>query len=143
MLIPIVYSCGDRGKRDELRKEVSAKSDTIRMYQKRMDRLLKDNNDLKEDAGYWFSDREIESLKQKGLIDPLQDITEKLSDTPGLIPYPGVLGGTMRFGKISLIRDRWAIAEFDDGHILGTMILRYSVSKDTTLKWTVVDKDVE
>ena len=143
MFLSFLYSCRDTKQTDELTIALVAKSDSLKMLKSKLDSLAKQNVNLKRDLNYWFSDEDIDALKEKGLIDPLKDITNRLYDNPGLIPYPGVLGGTMHFGNISLLRDRWVIVDFDDGHIMGAMILKYEVRKDTSLKWTVIDKYLE
>ena len=143
MFLSFLYSCRDTKQTDELTIALVAKSDSLKMLKSKLDSLAKQNVNLKRDLNYWFSDEDIDALKEKGLIDPLKDITNRLYDNPELIPYPGVLGGTMHFGNISLLRDRWVIVDFDDGHIMGAMILKYEVRKDTSLKWTVIDKYLE
>jgi hypothetical protein len=53
-----------------------------------------------------------------------------------LIPFPAVMGGTMFFvpQRIVILNDRWAYAEFEDGHIGGSMLLEYDVD-DGRIRW--------
>ena len=44
-----------------------------------------------------LSARDVEDLKKRGLKDPVNDVVQDLLKRNDLIPYPGVLGGTMRF----------------------------------------------
>lgn len=70
-----------------------------------------------------------------------KDIINDLIKHPELIPYDGVLGGTMGFYDpegIQVLSDRWVFAGFDDGHINGYMLLRYS-SNDGKISWEVID----
>lgn len=77
---------------------------------------------------------EIEELKQEGLADPVHDLKKDLEEHRELIPYPGVLGGTMGFYReddIRILGRRWVFARFDDGHIGGSMLLEYRVVHGT------------
>jgi hypothetical protein len=85
---------------------------------------------------------EIMQLKQKGLKDPVKDLRSDLMKRQELIPYKGVLGGTMGFyseENIHIISSKWAAASFDDGHKGGIMLLKYSIQKDGKIRWTVMD----
>lgn len=139
-VLACLYSCNGPERPGKINSIPSANIDSTSILKTRIDILLFQIDSLKDELDYWFSEQDIAGLKEKKLIDPLKDITDKLRDTPALIPYPGVLGGTMRFDKITLLGNRWVIADFDDGHVMGKMLLRYSVRKDTSLKWTILDK---
>lgn len=85
---------------------------------------------------------EIEQLKQKGLKDPVKDLKSDLAKRNDLIPYKGVLGGTMGFyfeEHIYIISSKWAAAYFEDGHKNGIMLLKYSIQKDGKIRWYVMD----
>lgn len=84
---------------------------------------------------------QIERLKKKGLKDPIKDIIADLMKHNELIPYEGVLGGTMGFwseSEIHLLTPKWVVASFDDGHILGHMLLEYKVSDNGKISWKVL-----
>lgn len=90
----------------------------------------------------FLDDSEVSDLKKKGLRNPAADLAADLQKHPELIPHKGVLGGTMGFGGTDFIRilsGHWALADFDDGHILGKALLKYSVSRKGKIKWKVVD----
>lgn len=80
---------------------------------------------------------DIERLKDHGLQDPVEDITRDLEKHEELIPYEAVHGGTMRFHKVYVLTPKWVLADFDDGHIGGHMLLEYDVS-DGTISWRIV-----
>lgn len=64
---------------------------------------------------------------------------------PELIPYDGVLGGTMGFysrDSVRVLSDRWVLASFEDGHRMGRMLLRYDVT-DNGIVWKVIDSYIE
>lgn len=84
---------------------------------------------------------QIQRFKKKGLKDPVKDIIADLMKHNELIPYKGVLGGTMGFwsGKdIHILTPKWVFASFDDGHIGGYMLLEYKVSNEGKISWKVV-----
>jgi len=80
---------------------------------------------------------EIAQLKQEGLEDPPRQLRESLMARADLIPFPGVLGGTMRIEdeSIVLLERPYAFARFDDGHIGGSMLLQYSVLSGGRVDW--------
>jgi hypothetical protein len=81
---------------------------------------------------------DIERLKQEGLEDPPRQLRENLLARPDLIPFPGVVGGTMRFASgdgIVLLAPPFAFARFEDGHIQGNMLLQYSVGPGAQIEW--------
>ncbi|HHV64455.1 MAG TPA: DUF4362 domain-containing protein [Peptococcaceae bacterium] len=114
--------------------------------------ILKEEN---EDTVIWYL---VDAQGKKNPIFSMQktESTEVLSDNtselhkeiindlmqhPELIPYEGVLGGTMGFydpESILVLSDRWVFAGFDDGHINGYMLLSYRIS-DGKISWEVID----
>lgn len=84
---------------------------------------------------------EIEKLKQQGLTDPVKDLKTDLMKRGDLIPYKGTLGGTMNFygeDDIFILSSKWVVANFEDGHTNGIMLLRYTV-RDGKIHWRVMD----
>jgi len=81
---------------------------------------------------------DIERMRRKGLKDPVKDIISDLTQHRELIPYKGILGGTMNFyseSKIWILTNRWVLAYFEDGHIGGYLLLEYEVTSDGGIKW--------
>ena len=73
---------------------------------------------------------EIAVLRAWGLADPVADLKADLARHPELIPIEPVLGGTMGFRdpeRIWVLNARWVFADFEDGHIGGSMLLEYRV----------------
>lgn len=113
-----------------LQEEISAIKQELETANKKLENLPQ------------ITDFEIEQLKQKGLKDPVKDLKTDLMNRKDLIPYKGVLGGTMNFfteEHIHIISSKWAAAYFEDGHINGIMLLRYNVFKDGKIRWYVMD----
>ncbi len=81
---------------------------------------------------------DIVRLKKKGLPNPVEDLANDLMQHRELIPFKGVLGGTMGFYSekdIHVLTSRWVLASFEDGHIGGRMLLEYNVSPEGEIQW--------
>ena len=142
LIIGFFVSCKEPRQNDNLR-DVNLLTDSVNILRSKIDTLTQQDNERKDELYYWFSNEDKADLKHRGIADPEKNIIESLSGNLKLIPYPGVLGGTMHFGKISLLGNRWVIADFDDGHIIGRMLLKYTIQIDSSIKWKVIDKYVE
>ncbi|MCO5386498.1 MAG: hypothetical protein NHB14_12825 [Desulfosporosinus sp.] len=84
-------------------------------------------------------------LQAKGYTGQLKDIVADLKMQSELIPYKGIMGGTMGFyhdKDIHVLTDRWALAYFDDGHISGYMLLSYDINNGT-ISWKVIDSHLD
>lgn len=83
----------------------------------------------------------LSQMKQSGFNGDASTIIDDLMKHNELIPYKGVLGGTMGFyfkNKIYVLSDKWVLAYFDDGHIGGYMLLNYKWS-NKGFSWRVID----
>jgi hypothetical protein len=90
--------------------------------------------------GHTILASEIRYLQRLGLDSPVEDLIADLRSSPRLIGAEAVLGGTMGFhdrDAIRVLNDRWAFARYDDGHIMGAMLLRYTVSAGE-VTWEVI-----
>jgi len=84
---------------------------------------------------------DITKLKKAGLSDPEKDLIADLMHHRELIPYDGVMGGTMGFYSkqdIHILTSRWILASFEDGHIGGHMLLEYRVHPAGEIHWGVI-----
>lgn len=86
-----------------------------------------------------ISPDEIAALRGQGLADPVSDLKADLAKHPELIPAEGTLGGRMGFydpGRIWILNGRWVYADFEDGHIGGTVLMEYRVENGRiTWRW--------
>lgn len=85
---------------------------------------------------------QVDGLRREGLADPVTAVVRDLYAHPGLIPFPGVLGGTMSFydtTQVYVLNDRWVYAYFEDGHISGYGLFQYTVGDSGRISWRVVD----
>jgi len=83
----------------------------------------------------------ILELQREGFTGQLKDIVADLKMHTELIPYKGILGGTMGFygdNDIHVLTNRWVFAYFQDGHISGYMLLRYNINNGS-ISWKVID----
>ena len=89
-----------------------------------------------------INDFQLKRLVKKGLKDPVNDLRNDLVKHPELIPYKGVVGGTVGFGgeadSIVLLNEKWILAVFSDGHFEGEMLLEFKVLNNK-IEWKVID----
>lgn len=82
-------------------------------------------------------------LIEQGLQNPINDLVQDLMKHKELIPCKGTLGGTPGFynpNGITVLSKKRVIADFDDGHVEGTIELTFSVSNGA-ISWTVLQAD--
>ncbi|MBS1271843.1 MAG: hypothetical protein MAGBODY4_00975 [Candidatus Marinimicrobia bacterium] len=96
---------------------------------------------LNRDFNGLLSQYDIRLLKQKGLVNPEEELIADLASRTELIPDKGVLGGTMHFyeDQIYVLSSKWVMAYYDDGHIAGQMLLEYLVEPGGEITWKVID----
>ena len=93
----------------------------------------------KSNEGYWFdSSFDGREYLNAGISDPRREIIQTFRNDTSLIPIEAVLGGTMRFGRVELLSDRWLIAEFDDGHIYGKALFKYEL-RDSIFRFELIE----
>lgn len=103
----------------------------------RKEKLFPNNKNISTNSMY-LNNHDIKDMKKKGLSNPVQDIISNLRNHRELIPYKGVLGGTMGFyGKKSIwiLTNKWVLAYFEDGHIGGYLLLEYNIKDNGKLYW--------
>ena len=84
---------------------------------------------------------DVVQLKKKGLSNLEENLATDLMRHKELIPYKGVMGGSMGFYSkqdIHFLTSRWVMASFEDGHIAGQMLLEYDVSPGGEIQWKVI-----
>ncbi len=106
--------------------------------------LLKSLNDslMKTEItveNYWFiSAYNGSRLARLGIANPEKFVQNALRKRTDLIPSEAVLGGTMNFGKIQLLGNKWVIADYNDGHIQGRTIFEYQLNDKKELVFKVL-----
>jgi hypothetical protein len=84
---------------------------------------------------------DVAQSEKKGLSNLEENLATDLMGHRELIPYKGVMGGTMGFYSqkdIHVLTSRWVLASFEDGHIGGHMLLEYAVSPGGEIQWKVI-----
>ena len=83
---------------------------------------------------------DLRELQSQGLTDPVNQIVADLVARRDLMPIQGVLGGTMNFHPSDrwVVAKNWVLADFDDGHILGWGVFKYTV-ENGKITWTRLD----
>lgn len=67
------------------------------------------------------------------ISNPEEFLLNHLQKKPELIPKKAVLGGTMRFTGITFINEELFVAEYEDGHIMGKTVYKYSMDRQGNL----------
>lgn len=118
-------------------EKLRAENDSL---QQQIDSLNTTLKELRSTENYWFAnEHEGTAFIEKGINDPKISIEKALREKPDLIPFEAVLGGTMRFGNIKILSDKWVIADYDDGHVTGKSIYRYQLTPNKTFAFELVD----
>ena len=100
------------------------------------DSLMKTENATEN---YWFiSAYNGSRLSRLGITNPEKFVENALRKRVDLIPSEAVLGGTMNFGKIQLLGNKWVIADYNDGHIQGRTIFEYLVNDKKAVEFKIL-----
>lgn len=127
----------------------------IKLKEEKINELMESNRELKkeidEKTSYIDKLPKLEEhmlliLQEQGLKHP-DELINDLVEHSELIPYKGILGGTMGFyipNKIHVLTEKWVLAYFADGHYGGYMLLEYELNKKkdkdmVDIKWNVID----
>jgi hypothetical protein len=85
---------------------------------------------------------ELNTFKKEEENDEYEQIKADLIKHTELIPYKGTLGGKMEFyskSDMHVFGNRWVVADFEDGHNGGSIVLKYAESTKGKIKWKVLD----
>lgn len=147
-LIFLLFLTAVLGCKDEVSEEPSISSEVeIESLQASVDSLKRENDSLsalfisnKGDSNFWYNPLyDGSNLLRQGIENPGEFIEKSLREKPELIPLKGVLGGTMRYGKIQPLGSEWVIAYYDDGHIEGRAIYKYQINAQGKLEFQLLD----
>jgi hypothetical protein len=127
------FSCEEADFKEEL-----VLQNKIALMQSKISELKKELV-IAQQSNYWFhNDYEGDLLKEQGIEDPEDFIQHSLRERLDLIPIEAILGGSMIYGKIQVISDKWILAEFEDGHIYGRAIYSYQLNKENELDFELL-----
>jgi len=97
-------------------------------------------NDVRE---HKLQEADRQFLVEQGLRNPTNDLVTDLMKHNELIPCEGSVGGSPGFynaDRIAVVSKDHVIADYDDGHVEGTVELAFIVSHGT-ISWTVVKSE--
>ncbi len=102
--------------------------------------LANDALESKLDVSFTLPDYVLDGLVDHGFKTPLA-LLEDLATHDELLPVEGVLGGTMKWWPeySVVLNEKYVFGYFEDGHILGYALLKYSFDKDDNLKWQLIN----
>ena len=102
--------------------------------------LTNDALESKLDVSFTLPEYVLDGLVKHGFKTPLA-LLEDLATHDELLPVEGVLGGSMKWWPeySVVLNEKYVFGYFEDGHILGYALLKYSFDKDENLKWQVID----
>jgi cell division protein FtsB len=102
--------------------------------------LSNDALESKLDVSFTLPDYVLEGLVNRGFKTPLA-LLEELATHDELLPVEGVLGGSMKWWPeySVVLNEKYVFGYFEDGHILGYALMKYSFDKDDNLKWQLID----
>lgn len=141
---------GQIEKQDALNQKVQNLQERLEAVSQSQDALLKDKDELlaslnetqkKLATAPQLQGYMMDRLKAMGVDEP-QIILEDLLNQSDLIPYEGVLGGSMFVSEAWVLTDQYAMATFEDGHVMGTMLLEYQVDSGA-ISWKVVASNLD
>ena len=116
-------------KNDSLEKEIV-------LLKSLNDSLIKISN---ASENQWFDkDFNGSHLTRQGITNPEKFVENALRKRTDLIPSEAVLGGTMSYGKIQLLGNKWVIADYSDGHIQGRSIYEYRIDDKKVLTFKIL-----
>lgn len=130
--IVLLLSCADSSEEGkELAEQVdSLKIEIMELQQANdtlSDHLMKKSYLTREYPSYFDN-----------ISEPEKFILEELQEDKTLIPKEAVLGGSMRFTKVSFINDELVVAEYEDGHVMGRGIYRYKIDNSGEIQFNLL-----
>ncbi|OGS70954.1 MAG: hypothetical protein A3F91_11025 [Flavobacteria bacterium RIFCSPLOWO2_12_FULL_35_11] len=140
----LILSCKDANEQPEnlpdKTVQLSLKNDSLEkeivLLKSLNDSLLKISHVAEN---LWF-DKDFNGahLTRQGITNPEKFVENSLRKRVDLIPFEAVLGGTMKFGKIQLLGNKWVIADYSDGHIQGRSIYEYRIDDKKVLTFKIL-----
>ena len=86
-----------------------------------------------------FTSDQVVEFHRLGMVDPVATICSDLRKHPELIPYNPVPRGQAQFyfveGATRIVPPRWVVADFEDGHGGGSMLLEFTVLDSVRVDW--------
>ncbi|MBN2899321.1 MAG: hypothetical protein JXO44_11155 [Clostridia bacterium] len=120
----------------------SESSEMIKKLTIEVQKINSEKLELQNDLNNTLTLDELSKQRLKAMgYEDYSLILNDLNHHNNLIPFEGVLGGSMawRPENAVLLNDKWVYATFDDGHIDGTALLTFKIDNNKTISWEIVD----
>jgi hypothetical protein len=87
---------------------------------------------------------DIKRFQKSGLKNPGEDILDDLMKQSRLIKFEPQPGVSWRFDRNEtiILSNRWVFTKFDEGHMLGSMLLQYSVNNGS-ITWEAISQHLD
>ncbi len=110
--------------------------ETNKDYENSLIELRKSINDFQE---AYFSQADLYLLGAQSTEEAKTILWKSLQTQEDKIPAHPVLGGRFYFSKGAPIKNKWYVAEVEDGHIRGVLLYKYALQPNGTISWKVID----
>lgn len=144
VIILLNISCDEFNRKENLLykvDELKNENDSLKKENLRLEKTTDSLKSIKDsELNYWFdNDHKALEFKRLEINNPEEFIKNSLRKRTDLIPIQATLGGSMKFGKIQILGEKWLIAEYDDGHILGKSIYSYKVNSNKEIDFKILE----
>lgn len=131
----MLFSCDDE-QRDLEKKDLQldSLSRELTKYKRTSDslRALIEKGDIAAQYPIYYGE-EFDTIE-----NPKNFVENALKERDDLIPLDPVLGGTMAFREAKVLTEDWILGSYDDGHIEGKSIFKYSLNPDGEVDFTLI-----
>lgn len=135
-LLPfILLSCNDNDRDMETKDmQLDSLSRELAKYKRTSDSLkaLIEKGDIAAKYPIYYG-KEFDSIE-----NPERRIKNALQNRSELIPLEPVVGGTMAFREVKVLTEDWVLGIYDDGHIQGKSIYKYTLQPDGTIGFDLI-----
>lgn len=148
LIVLLMFSCKQSGNQTEIfdakNKNLELTVDSLKYVTDSLNakidsHMASPNTDINKNNYWYMTSYDGENALKRGIENPEEFIETSLRNKPELIPMDAVLGGTMRFGNVQLLSDKWLIADFNDGHIEGKGLYKYTFKNDGSLEFKLLE----
>lgn len=131
----VILGCNDRDRDLEDKDlQLDSLSRELAKYKRTADSLkaLIEKGDIAAEYPIFFG-KKFDTIE-----NPKEFIRNSLKERPEKIPLKAEVGGTMAFREVKVLTEDWVLGTYDDGHVQGKSIYRYSLQPDGTLEFTLI-----
>lgn len=130
-------SCSNNKANESLRQEIielQIQNDSLMEIVMEKEKHLSSS----ETPQWFYPETDARKLFESGIENPEAYIKNALLEKTDLIPMDAVLGGTMHYNNIQLLGDQWLIVDFEDGHVYGKAIVKYTIGENNEVAFKII-----